>query len=441
MNVFVRFLNYWAGVDNALLRRCPRHERSKYANSGMLVLVTGVFAFSGAAYAVFTVYEAIEPALFYGAIWAMMIVNLDRLLLTTFPKKESKRRQFGHALPRLILAGFVGFTIAHPLTVRLFQPEILDHIGNEATARRKAAETRRNDESKTATELTLTRKAALPEFSAAAERKTERDRISTELGQWADRAAQTELDIKAEIDGTAPSRKPKCGPICRGKQDILSQQRGEMVKLRSLQASATKALSDGEQDLSLATRAIDSDSQKESNRVDHEYQLEINSIASMQSKSFFARSSALSAMAEANSDIRWKCRFLAVMLVVVEIIVVFIKLLTPADSADQLAAEITAEFEQRIPAVAREMAGVGQPVYAEPPEPEPVYQTDPAITPPTGDDVRRRNILVILTTIFVMVFMAKSGNTLQEIVGTGALFLAATPLLAFFRRRRKENVK
>ncbi len=441
MNVFVRFLNYWAGVDNALLRRCPRHERSKYANSGTLVLVTGVFAFSGAAYAVFTVYEGIEPALFYGAIWATMIVNLDRLLLTTFPKKAPWLRQFGHALPRLILAGFVGFTIAHPLTVRLFQPEILDHIGIEATARRKAAETRRNDESKTATEQTLTRKAALPEYSAVVERTTARDRISNELGKLADGVAQTERDIKAEIDGTAPSRTPKCGPICRGKQDILAHQTEEMGNVRLELASATKALSDGEQNLSLVTRSIDNDSQKESSRVEHEYQLEINSIAAMQSKSFFARSSALSSMAEANSDIRWKCRFLAVMLVVVEIIVVFIKLLTPADSADELAAEITAEFRQRIPAVAKEMAGVGQPVYAEPPEPEPVYQTDPAITPPAGDDVRQRNIIVLLTTLFVMVFMFESGKSLQEIVGTGALFLAATPLLAFFRRRRKENVK
>jgi hypothetical protein len=77
-----------------------------------------------------------------------MIVNIDRLMLATFPKCDPWFRQLLHATPRLVFAILIGVTIAHPLTLRLFEPEILDTIAEETEADRHRAADQRDQRRK-----------------------------------------------------------------------------------------------------------------------------------------------------------------------------------------------------------------------------------------------------------------------------------------------------
>ncbi len=440
MNVFVRFLHFCAGVDGALLRRCPRHERSKYLRSGTLVLLTASFAFAGAGYAVFTVFERIETALFFGGLWALLILNLDSLLLATFPKCEAWYRQFMHAAPRLILAGFVGFTIAHPITVRLFQPEINEHLDGEATNKRNDSLNRRDETKRQAAREAVLNKSTVPEYAAVEQRKKERDDLMGQLQRCNSLAVTAQRDYVAEADGTGGSGRFGCGTICNKKKGVLDEQLRACSDLRKPIEGAKRALADAEQRLFLVAPPIDAELRKREERIDRAYMSDIASIASSQSRSFFARSEALETIGNRRPDaarMRW---FVSIMFVVVEIMVVFTKIITPADSADRLAVATREAFKERIPAIASELAGHGNAVYPEPPELEPEYQTEEPAEPILGTGIRRRNILVILMTTAVMVVMQLLGRSVEEIEVAGTLVVGAAPLIAYYQRKHsKEN--
>jgi hypothetical protein len=132
---------YWlAGADRSALEEVPSHDRRTYPSVGALVLTTAVLASLSSAYAFFTVFQRPIIAVLFGALWGFMILNLDRLILATFPKHENIARQCLHAAPRIGLALVISITIAHPLLLRLFEPEILDRIAGDTDLSRSVIE-------------------------------------------------------------------------------------------------------------------------------------------------------------------------------------------------------------------------------------------------------------------------------------------------------------
>jgi hypothetical protein len=119
----------------------------------------------------------------------------------------------------------------------------------------------------------------------------------------------------------------------------------------------------------------------------------------------------------------------------VEVIVIFIKIITPTDSADRLAYATRKAFRERVPEIARELAGTGRPVQPEPDEPQVVYQVSDPAPASLGGGLRRRNIAMILTTVAVMTAMSALGRPLPDVLAAGTLFVAAAPLIAYYQRK------
>src|SRR5690606_13930441 len=76
-------------------------------------------------YAFFTVFQNIGAAVLFGALWGLIIFNLDRFLVSTMRKyRIPPSNQFKMAVPRIILAILIGFTIARPFELKIFEKEV-----------------------------------------------------------------------------------------------------------------------------------------------------------------------------------------------------------------------------------------------------------------------------------------------------------------------------
>lgn len=166
------FLWWCAGAHQKLLKQFPS-EQSKYAGLGGVLLATFVLASLSSGYAIYSVFGSWIWTVAFAIVWGLIIFNFDRFLVSTMRKYGvSKRKQFLMALPRLALALLIGFTIARPLELKIFEKEItvkmqenLHHkiqrndsllqIENNALMQTTVAERQRLNARKTAIEDTL----------------------------------------------------------------------------------------------------------------------------------------------------------------------------------------------------------------------------------------------------------------------------------------------
>ena len=119
-----RFFILCSGADSELLETCSKGEQNKYAGIGATVFFTAVMAFIASTYALYTVFDAIYTALFFGAIWGLLIFNLDRFIVSTIKKRNSFKSELIQAAPRIVLAIIIAIVISKPLEMKIFEKEI-----------------------------------------------------------------------------------------------------------------------------------------------------------------------------------------------------------------------------------------------------------------------------------------------------------------------------
>ena len=118
------FLWWCAGAYQELLKDCPS-EQTKYAGLGGVILATFVLAALSAGYAIYSVFNNPGWAFGFALIWGLIIFNFDRFLVATMRKYGvSRNKQLWMATPRIALALLIGFTIARPLELKIFEKEI-----------------------------------------------------------------------------------------------------------------------------------------------------------------------------------------------------------------------------------------------------------------------------------------------------------------------------
>ncbi|WP_158229353.1 MULTISPECIES: DUF4407 domain-containing protein [unclassified Micromonospora] len=123
-----RLLRALAGVDESLLREVW-HERARHTALGGVVLGTALIAGFSMLMAInqsLGAFSAVHlvPAL----LWAVFVLNLDRLLVTSM---VGNARRVGSLVMRLAVALMFGFIIAEPLIMRIFETAIVQHIQDE----------------------------------------------------------------------------------------------------------------------------------------------------------------------------------------------------------------------------------------------------------------------------------------------------------------------
>lgn len=131
-----KFLWWCCGADKQLLQKSTYADYAKYSGLGGIVLGTGILAFLGMSFAMYRVFlnDGSNPtmvlfaAVTVGIIWALLIFNLDRFVVSSTGKGDGKHSiswsEFGGAIPRIIMAALIGVTVSGPLEVYIFQKEI-----------------------------------------------------------------------------------------------------------------------------------------------------------------------------------------------------------------------------------------------------------------------------------------------------------------------------
>lgn len=113
-----------SGADKNLLQDCSEGEQTKFVGIGATVFFTAVMAFIASAYALFTVFDSVYPALLFGMVWGLLIFNLDRFIVSTIRKRDSFWSEFLQASPRILLAIIIAIVISKPLEIKIFEKEI-----------------------------------------------------------------------------------------------------------------------------------------------------------------------------------------------------------------------------------------------------------------------------------------------------------------------------
>ena len=119
-----RFFLLCSGSDTEILNDCSPGERTKFAGIGATVFFTAVMAFLAGGYALYTVFDNVFIALFFGLLWGLLIFNLDRYIVSTIKKRDNVWQEIWQATPRIILAVIIAVVISKPLELKIFEKEI-----------------------------------------------------------------------------------------------------------------------------------------------------------------------------------------------------------------------------------------------------------------------------------------------------------------------------
>ncbi len=197
-----RFFILCSGADKNLLEGCSEGEQTKYAGIGATVFFTAVMAFIAASYALFTVFDNIYYASFFGFIWGLLIFNLDRFIVSTIRKRDRIGSEFLQATPRIILAMIIAIVISKPLEIKIFEKEINTVLLKE-----------KND-------LALANKKQVANYF-----KTDLDKNKAEIDSLKSDMIKKEKEVNAlystyitEAEGTSGTKKLGKGPVYKEKR-------------------------------------------------------------------------------------------------------------------------------------------------------------------------------------------------------------------------------
>jgi hypothetical protein len=122
-----RFFWWCAGTNVDILEKCPT-DQSKYFGVGGTIVFTALMASFAGGYAFFTAFKSTPLAFIFGIFWGLLIFNLDRYIVSTIGKGDGTSKitieEWKLAAPRLIMAILLGFVIATPLELKIFEKEI-----------------------------------------------------------------------------------------------------------------------------------------------------------------------------------------------------------------------------------------------------------------------------------------------------------------------------
>lgn len=299
MNSLTQFFHFCAGADQSILKRTPT-DQNKYAGIGATVFFTGIFAAIAGGFALFSVFKSIPVALLFGLLWGLMIFNLDRYIVMSIKKKDKPWKEFGMAMPRLILAVLIAFVIAKPLELKLFQSEINSELVLMEQERYKEQED-------------LLRTRFLPEM----------ERIKSEMADLNEqieskRTTRDQLNQIAiqEADGTGGSGQRNLGPIYKAKKrdaDLAQQE------LDHTMATINPQLENRQNELlTLEEQMNTTNASLEKTRLD----------------GFAAQMDALGRLSDKSATIFWASIFITLLFMAIETAPLFVKLISERSPYD-----------------------------------------------------------------------------------------------------------
>ena len=196
-----QFFILCSGADKNLLEGCSEGEQTKYVGIGATVFFTAVMAFIASAYALYTVFDSVYPALLFGLVWSLLIFNLDRFIVSTIRKRDKFGSEFLQATPRIILAVIIAIVISKPLEIKIFEKEINTVLLKEKNA------------------MALNNKKEVADYF-----KSDLDKNKAEIDSLKSDITKKEKEVNTlyetyitEAEGTAGTKKLGKGPVFKEK--------------------------------------------------------------------------------------------------------------------------------------------------------------------------------------------------------------------------------
>jgi hypothetical protein len=228
-----QFFILCSGADKELLEGCSEGEQTKYVGIGATVFFTAVMAFIASAYALFTVFDSVYPALLFGLVWSLLIFNLDRFIVSTIRKRDKFGSEFLQATPRIILAVIIAIVISKPLEIKIFEKEINTVLLKEKNA------------------MALNNKKEVANYfkSDLDKNKTEIDKLKSEITNKEKEVNTLYETYITEAEGTAGTKKLGKGPVFKekiakhdlAKKELDTLQKTNLAKIAEMEKN-TKTL-------------------------------------------------------------------------------------------------------------------------------------------------------------------------------------------------------
>lgn len=297
-----KFLWWCAGAHQDLLKQFPS-EHAKYSGLGGVLLATFVLASLSAGYAVYSVFGNWLWTIGFAFIWGLIIFNFDRFLVSTMRKYGiSKRKQFWMAVPRLALALLIGFTIARPLELKIFEKEI-----NVKMTENLHKKIQLNDSLLTRENNALINTATL-----------ERQRLTVRKLAIEDTLNHLQTAYVQEADGTGGSGQRGIERLTHLKMDAYNQVR---LQFASEQILLDKNIASQDSILANAKSGME----------EKRKQYEASATANM---GFLERNKALSDLSNEESSVFWANLLISLLIILIEIGPVLSKLIMPIGPYD-----------------------------------------------------------------------------------------------------------
>ena len=294
-NRWEKFLWWLATVEKELIKDCVI-DRNRYAIVGMSVLGTWLFATLAWTYFFSTTVSNIYASIVLGIFMGLIILSIDRMLIKGI-NAVNKNKITALAF-RFLLAITIGFFMAQPVLLYLFDKEVHLQISLDNEQRKKD-------------------KLAQQEATLATVKHdllSKRIFLQHQLDTLYKEVAAARNNFIAETDGTGGSKKIGLKDIAQAKQNEYIKLDAAYNRLQQMNAPQLKTL---DSSLSVMETNIQNEQQQ--------FNLLLND-------GFLSRIEALSHLIENNAAMRFRYYLLVALLMLIELMPVIAKILLPAGS-------------------------------------------------------------------------------------------------------------
>jgi len=237
---FNRVLYFSAGVDRQLLRHCTNYDRVKAQGIGGIVLATATLAFFSGAYAFFIVFNGSKGAetsypdvlisILAGGVWAAVIYNLDRFIVSSGGHGDGTDKitwgELGRAIPRIVMAAIIGLVISKPLELKIMESEVEAMLQEKRDDQKKILRAK-VDERSSQNKIEIEKKIKDLKADIVAEEAKVKDYLQ--------RRDQAKAVFDEEISSKNKRREPGPGPISaaleKGKNQAQAEYDREYAKI------------------------------------------------------------------------------------------------------------------------------------------------------------------------------------------------------------------
>ncbi|MEL6834924.1 MAG: DUF4407 domain-containing protein [Bacteroidota bacterium] len=370
---FTSFVCELAGVDPLPLKQYFPYEISKYFALGMTIVFTGILAAVSGGYAIYKIFDNIYASLLVGVLWGALVANIDRVMVMSISKYHSLLGQFIRAIPRILLAIIIALVISKPIEVRFFENRLRADLTKmksliDSTNINKATSTFRVDET------SRSRSIALQEVNDIRQQQPDipallSDELALQQGEY-NRISRDVRFIRSELlklrgaDSLGRQQYSKVQNEIADYQERLGREEIRLGKINDrilqIQTEVKDIISafriDNEKKLTEASRRLDY-YEKEKFRIDSLLSGEIgtikaNSAALFSKGTFMLELLLLEDLKREDKSIFWVSLAISLLMIAVETMPIFAKLLAPAGSYDYyqkfLTDRVKAEAKRRI---------------------------------------------------------------------------------------------